>query len=140
MKKKAKAKVHKSAPKSHKTKGQRRSAQATEVLVERRSANADLREDPRFAQAVQNYEAGVKAMQEHKFERAKGLLEKVASGPIRELADRAAVHINSCNQQMARTSGGGFKSPEEHYDYAISLMNAANFDEARSHLEKILRG
>ena len=34
-------------------------------------------EDPRFAQAVQNYEAGLRAMQEHKFEKAKGLLEKI---------------------------------------------------------------
>ena len=31
-------------------------------------------EDPRFAQAVQNYETGLKAMQERKFEKAKGLL------------------------------------------------------------------
>ena len=139
MKKKAKAKVKKPSAKSHKTKGQRRSSGTAEVVVERRSANAELREDPRFAQAVQNYEGGVKAMQEHKFERAKGLLEKVAAGPVRELADRAAMHINSCNQQLAKSQGGGFKSPEEHYDYAISLMNSGSFDDARSHLEKILR-
>ncbi|MBI2677408.1 MAG: tetratricopeptide repeat protein [Candidatus Koribacter versatilis] len=85
---------------------------------------------------MQNYEAGLKAMQEHKFERAKGFLEKVVKGASRELADRAAVHLNSCNQQLARTSTS-FKTPEEHYDFAVSLMNAGNYDEARSHLEKI---
>ncbi|MGH9510452.1 MAG: hypothetical protein ACRD2M_10975, partial [Terriglobales bacterium] len=36
-------------------------------------------DDPRVAQAVQNYEFGLKAMQEHKFERAKGHLEKVVT-------------------------------------------------------------
>lgn len=93
-------------------------------------------EEPRFAQAVQNYEAGLKAMQEHKFERAKGLLEKVVKGASRELADRAAVHMNTCNQQLARGSTS-FKTPEEHYDFAVSLMNAGDYDGAKSHLEKI---
>ncbi|HSE50486.1 MAG TPA: tetratricopeptide repeat protein [Terriglobales bacterium] len=93
-------------------------------------------DDPRFAQAVQNYEAGLKAMQEHKFERAKSLLEKVVKGASRELADRALVHLNTCNQQMARTSTS-FKTPEEHYDFAVSLMNSGDYDGARSHLEKI---
>jgi len=34
-----------------------------------------VNDDPRYAQAVQNYEAGLRAMQEHKFDRAKGLLQ-----------------------------------------------------------------
>jgi tetratricopeptide (TPR) repeat protein len=94
-------------------------------------------DDPRFAQAVQNYEAGLKAFQAHKFDRAKALLEKVVTGASKELADRASVHLNACNQQLARTSSSAFKSHEEHYDYAISLMNAGDYDEAREHLEKI---
>ena len=60
-----------------------------------------FREDPGFAQAVQNYESAVKAMQEHKFEKAKGLLEKILAAGNRELMDRARVHLNLCNQQLA---------------------------------------
>ncbi len=30
-------------------------------------------DDPRFVQAVQNYEAGLKAMQTHKYDRAKSM-------------------------------------------------------------------
>ena len=97
-----------------------------------------LPNDPRVAQAVQNYEAGLKAMQAHKFERAQALLEKVVAGPSRELADRAAVHLHSCKQHMASTATS-FKTPAEHYDYAVSLMNAGDHDGARSHLEKILK-
>ncbi|HLW54015.1 MAG TPA: hypothetical protein VKW06_14355 [Candidatus Angelobacter sp.] len=96
------------------------------------------REDPVFAQAVQNYEAGIKAMQEHKFEKAKGLLEKiVASGP-RELADRARLYLNSCNQQLRETSSS-FKTHEEHFDFAVSLMNAGQYEQARGHMEKIMK-
>src|ERR1041385_6406338 len=95
------------------------------------------REDPGFTQAVQNYEAAVKAMQEHKFEKAKTLLEKILAGGSRELMDRARVHLNLCNQQLAGASTS-FKTQEEHYDYAVSLMNSAQYDQARVHLEKIL--
>lgn len=96
------------------------------------------KEDPAFAQAVQNYEASIKAMQEHKFEKAKGLLEKlVASGP-RELADRARVYLNTCNQQL-REASSSFKTHEEHFDYAVSLMNAGQYEQARGHIEKIMK-
>src|SRR5262249_7094875 len=94
--------------------------------------------DPRFTQAVQNFEAGMKLLQGQKFDRAKGLLEKVMDGPSRELADRARVYLNLCNQQLSRTNTS-FKTPEEHYDYAVSVMNNGELDEARSHMEKILR-
>jgi tetratricopeptide (TPR) repeat protein len=94
--------------------------------------------DPAFAQAVQNYEAGVKAMQEHKFEKAKGLLEKIIANGPRELADRARVHLNTCNQQLSESSAS-FKTAEEHFDYAVSLMNAGQYDQARGHMEKILK-
>ena len=99
---------------------------------------APLKDDPSFAQAVQNYEAGLKAMQEHKFEKAKTLLEKTTSSGSKELADRARVHLNSCNQQLANISTT-FKNHEEHFDYAVSLLNAGQYDQARSHMEKILK-
>lgn len=95
-------------------------------------------DDPRVAQAVQNYQLGLKAMQEHKFERAKGHLGKVVNGPSRELADRAAVHLHTCEQHLARSSSS-FKTTGEHYDYAVSLMNLGDFDGSRAHLEKILK-
>ena len=44
-----------------------------------------LADDPRFAQAVQNYEAGLKALQAHKYDRAKTFFEKVVAGPSPEL-------------------------------------------------------
>ena len=97
-----------------------------------------LIDDPQFQQAVQNYEAGLRAMQEHKFERAKAHFQKAVAGPSRELADRAAVHLNSCTQQMTRPATT-FKTFEEHYDYAISLMNLGDYVIAREHFEKLAK-
>jgi tetratricopeptide (TPR) repeat protein len=95
-----------------------------------------LSDDPRFAQAVQNYEAGLRAMQEHKFDRARGFLQKVLAGPSVELADRAKTHLNTCNQHIDRAAHQ-FKTPEEHFDYAISLMNVGDYVTAREHLDKL---
>lgn len=106
-------------------------------MTQKGNAKRPLVDDARYAQALQNYEAGLRAMQEHKFEKAKGHLQKVAGGP-KELADRASVHLNTCNQHLER-GGNQFKSPEEHYDYAISLMNLGDYVNAREHLDKLLR-
>jgi tetratricopeptide (TPR) repeat protein len=138
MKKKAAAKVKRSASKPKKTKTVPRKSKRASPAPRTPQRPPSIADDPRFSTAVQNYQAGLKAMQERKFERAKALLQKVVEGPSRELGDRAAVHLNTCNQQMARSSTS-FKTSEEHYDYAVALMNQGNYDEARSHLEKILK-
>jgi tetratricopeptide (TPR) repeat protein len=96
-------------------------------------------EDPRYVQALQSYEAGLRAMQEHKFEKAKPQFQKVLTGPSKELIDRATVHINICNQHLERAPASQFKTPEEHFDYAVSLMNVGDYVGAREHLDKLLK-
>jgi len=93
-----------------------------------------LADDPRFAQAVQNYEAGLKALQAHKYDKAKTCFEKVVAGSSPELADRALVHLASCNQQMNRASTS-FKTAEEQFDYAVSLMNMGDYVGAKENFE-----
>jgi len=138
MKRKVAAVVKRSAAKPNKTKAIRNRKKMSAKKPSAPQPKPTLKADPAFAQAVQNYEAGLKAMQEHKFEKAKGLLEKIiASGP-RELADRARVHLNTCIQQLSAASSS-FKTHEEHFDYAVSLMNAGQYDQARGHMEKILK-
>jgi tetratricopeptide (TPR) repeat protein len=105
-------------------------------MAQKTTAKKSIAEDPRFAQAVQNYEAGLRAMQERKFEKAKGLLQKAVTGASKELADRVSVHLNTCNQNLERSTAQ-FKSPEEHYDYAVSLMNVGDYANSREHLEKL---
>jgi tetratricopeptide (TPR) repeat protein len=138
MKKKSTEKTKRSGSSHKKTKPVKGQTGRVVEIAARSQPAPPVKEDPRFAQAVENYEAALKVLQERKFERAKALLQKVIDGPSMELADRAAVHIKLCNQQMARAATA-FKTPEEHYDFAVSLMNHGKYDEARSHLEKILK-
>lgn len=107
-------------------------------MAQKTTPKKSVADDPRYTQAVQNYEAGLRAMQERKFDKAKTHLQKVIGGPSKELADRASVHLNICNQQSEPTANQ-FKSPEEHYDYAVSLMNVGDYVTAREHLEKLAK-
>jgi tetratricopeptide (TPR) repeat protein len=137
MKKKAARKLQKSAVKSKKKSGLLPSSTGLEARS-RASKPMKLTDDPRFAQAVQNYEAGLKALQAHKYDRAKGFFEKVAAGLSPELSDRAAVHLASCNQQLSR-GPSSFKTPEEQFDYAVSLMNMGDYLAAREQFEVLTK-
>jgi tetratricopeptide (TPR) repeat protein len=95
-------------------------------------------EDPRHTQAVKNYEDGLRALQEHKFEKAKASLQKVLGAADKSLVDRAQVHLVTCEQHL-ETPALHFKTPEEHFDYAISLMNTGDYVTAHEHFEKLLK-
>jgi len=95
-------------------------------------------EDPRHIQAVQNYESGLRALQEHKFEKAKGFLQKVLTGPNKSFVDRAQVHILTCDKHLD-TPALQFKTTEEHYDYAVSLINTGDYVAAREQFDKLLK-
>jgi tetratricopeptide (TPR) repeat protein len=95
-------------------------------------------EDPRHIQAVQSYESGLRALQEHKFEKAKGLLQKALTGPDKAIVDRAQVHIITCDKRI-EAHALQFKTTEEHYDYAVSLINSGDYVAAREHLDKLLK-
>jgi tetratricopeptide (TPR) repeat protein len=108
-------------------------------MAQKPTAKKPMPEDPRYTQALQSYETGLRAMQKHKFDKAKPHFQKVVAGTVRELVDRASVHLNTCNQHLERSAATQFKSSEEHFDYAVSLMNVGDYVTAREHLEKLLK-
>jgi tetratricopeptide (TPR) repeat protein len=137
MKKKVVVKVKTSAPKSKKNIMVK--APKGKMLEMKKAATSkpSPTRDPQFAQSVQNYETGLRAMQERNFDKAKALFQKLIGGGSKELADRAAVHLNACNQQLARANVS-FKTAEEHYDYVVSLMNVGDYVTAREHLGQLV--
>jgi tetratricopeptide (TPR) repeat protein len=108
-------------------------------MAQKPTAKKPMAEDPHYTQALQSYETGLRAMQEHKFDKAKPHFQKILAGPVKELADRAHVHLNTCNQHLERSTATQFKSSEEHFDYAVSLMNLGDYVTAREHLDKLLK-
>ncbi len=106
-------------------------------MAQKATPKKAVAEDPHYTQAVQSYESGLRAMQERKFDKAKGFFQKVFPAARRaNLADRASVHLNACNQHLEKPATQ-FKTPEEHYDYAVSLINLGDYVSAREHLDKL---
>jgi tetratricopeptide (TPR) repeat protein len=137
MKKKEAENVQETATRSKKQKDLSNSTTGSEGRA-RATKPLKVAEDPRFTQAVQNYEAGLKALQSHKYDKAKVFFEKLVGGASPELADRAAVHLNACIQQLNRDSAK-FKTPEEQYDHAVSLMNLGDYVSARESFDELTK-
>jgi tetratricopeptide (TPR) repeat protein len=94
----------------------------------------------RGAEAVfQHYEAAVLLLQQGKYEKALGALEKLLPEAPAEIRERCRMYISTCQRQL-QSNGRSFPTPEEHYDYAISLLNTGYYEEAREQLNQILSG
>ena len=87
----------------------------------------------------QHYEAAVVQLQQGKYEKALGMLEKLLPEAPIEIRDRCRMYINTCRRQMVKANLT-FHTPEEHYDYAISQLNTGYYEEAREQFNHILRG
>ena len=78
-------------------------------------------------------------LQQGKFEKALGLLEKLLPEAPMEIQDRCRVYISTCHRQLEKRNLS-FPTPEEHYDYAISQLNTGYYEEAREQFNLILTG
>lgn len=90
------------------------------------------------AQMLAHYEAALRLMQEGKYEKAHAAFDKMLAAGSGELADRIRMYINACLQQVSKGKTT-FTSHEEHYDYAISLLNDGNYEDAREQFKEILK-
>jgi len=92
--------------------------------------------DPLVQAQMKVYEEAMSLFHQQKFQRAKQELEKVIVGPSKELADRARTHLRITEQRMKPAADQNPKSPEEHYQRGVAMMNLGRWDEARESLEK----
>jgi tetratricopeptide (TPR) repeat protein len=89
------------------------------------------------AQTVARYEAALRLMQDGKYEKAHTAFTQMLAASPADLAERIRMYINACLQQIAKGQTQ-FASQEERYDYAISLLNNGNYEDARAQLRKII--
>jgi len=89
------------------------------------------------AQALSLYEAALRLMQEGKYEAAHTKFNQILTESPGDLADRIRMYINACLMQASKGKTD-FKSHEERYDYAISLLNTGHYEDAREELKTIL--
>jgi tetratricopeptide (TPR) repeat protein len=89
------------------------------------------------AQTLTQYEAALRLLQEGKFEKAHAAFKNMLESSPADLAERIRMYINACLQQLAKGKTQ-FATPEERYDFAISLLNEGQYEDARAELKKII--
>ncbi len=90
------------------------------------------------AKTLQLYEAALKLMQQGKYAEAHIAFDKMLARSPGDLAERIRMYINACVQQITK-GNANFATHEERYDYAISLLNEGNYQDAREHFHTILK-
>lgn len=64
---------------------------------------------------------------------ALSLFEQAATGPMREMAHSASLHARMCQRRLSRPDMS-LRTPDEHYDYAVALINERRLEQAERHL------
>jgi tetratricopeptide (TPR) repeat protein len=110
----------------------------TTVMPRILAGKTTVSSDPARKQRIQQYEMAVRLMREGKYEKAKASLQALLTSDVGEMVDRVRVHLTACQRQLEKNNIT-FHSPEEQYDYAISLLNTGNYEDAREQLQMILK-
>ena len=84
------------------------------------------------------FERAIGFLHKRNFREAKELFEKAREGPSRQIASNAALQIRICEQRLTAPAPEP-KSADEHYNYAIALMNLRDLEQARQYLTTALQ-
>lgn len=88
-------------------------------------------------QMLQDYQNAVQFMQQGKYEKARTLFDKLSRDASPEILERCRVYLAVCDRN-AKDASLSFRTAEEQYDYAVSLLNTGSYEEARDQFESIL--
>jgi tetratricopeptide (TPR) repeat protein len=87
---------------------------------------------------LKGFEQAVKLFHQRKFSDARELFLKASSGPNREMAHNAELHVRMCDRRLEKPVID-LKTAEEHYNYAVAMINTRNLSDAQQHLEAALK-
>ncbi len=104
-------------------------------LRAKRPKRVTLRRDPEFRAAMTNFDAAVRFFQKQNYDRAHDVFRKLTESSVREVADRARVHLRLCEQRLGGRAPA-LKSADDYYHLGVAELNARRLDEAIEHLKK----
>lgn len=83
------------------------------------------------------FEEGVRLFHARKFREARKLFQEAVAGPKREIGHKAQLHVQMCERRLDETTLV-LNTADDHYNYAITLINARNLAPAQKHLQAAL--
>ena len=85
----------------------------------------------------QAYDRAIALFQVREYAGARDLFEEAAGGPAPEVTHSARAHVQMCSRRI-EISEPALRSPDEHYNYAITLINTRKLPQAEKHLREAL--
>lgn len=95
-------------------------------------------EEIQYKKHVAQFENGVKLFSLGDLSKARDIFDHLAAISAQDLAQRARVYLNICNQRLSRPALR-LKTADDFYNYAVSMANQGNQEEAELHLTKALK-
>jgi tetratricopeptide (TPR) repeat protein len=89
----------------------------------------------RIPDQLEVFEAGIKLFHTRKFREARERFLASMRGPDRGIAHKSELHVRMCDRRLEEQALV-LKTADEHYDYAITLINERKLPVARQHLMK----
>lgn len=87
---------------------------------------------------MQSFQEGMRLFHARQFQPARESFLRAIGGPDRSVAHRAGLHARICEQRL-ESPGPALNTPEEHYNYAITLINSRDLATAQMHLRAALQ-
>jgi len=105
-------------------------------LPARRAASGAAAADPK-ARQMESFEEGMRLFHARQFQRAREFFAAAEQGPDRTVAHRSGLHARMCERRL-ESPGVVLTTPEEHYNYAVTLINSRDLAGAQKHLRAAL--
>ena len=86
---------------------------------------------------MESFEEGMRLFHARKFQEAREYFLQAMRGPDRAVTHRAGLHARMCEQRL-ESARLVLNTPEEHYNYAITLINSRDLAAAQKHLRAAL--
>jgi tetratricopeptide (TPR) repeat protein len=83
------------------------------------------------------FESAVRLFHSGQFRAARDLFQRAARGSSREVAHTALLHARMCERRLGAPEPAP-KSAEDHYNYAVALVNQRRLETAEQHLQQAL--
>jgi tetratricopeptide (TPR) repeat protein len=95
-------------------------------------------EEIAYQNALAQFENALKLLNENHFAKARPIFERLVGTATPDLAQRARIFLNVCNQRLSRPAVQ-LKTADDHYNYGVQLANRGMLDEAEEALKKALK-
>jgi tetratricopeptide (TPR) repeat protein len=91
-------------------------------------------EDLERQAALKVFDNAIRHFQKKDYERAIPLFQKLANSPVREIADRARIHLRFFESKQRQETPP--KTAEAYYARGVAALNSRDFDQALQYLTK----